>query len=157
MTIPTATLLCALALTHWPSHYAGDDAPARLQTCTQVVIAAQTEGVDPYLAVTLVHYETRHRAKPRRTYPPRINGCCWGPWQVHAGYYCPDGTVMGCDLISTGAAVLARRLAQREPRLALCAWFRGSSAPCDDVVLNRADAILRTARVLRERRDAVGW
>ena len=94
---------------------------SRMDVCVDVAAEAEAQGVPPHVAVAVALVETRFNADAVSP------AGAVGPIQVLPKWHCPGRTAKGCDLVSTGIALLRRlRLKYGSWGLAWCHYSAGT-------------------------------
>lgn len=104
------------------SYYRGSFAQ-RIWTCEQVARAAEADGLSVTTAVVLSWEESEWRAS---LVHPRTKVA--GPLQVAARWWCPGGTLAGCDVVRAGVRAVNYYMTQHHDSrvLGLCHYNAGN-------------------------------
>lgn len=113
------------------------DRPRDWLVCQDVAVAARVAGVPVRLAVTLAWSESRFQADA----VSRVGAV--GPLQVLPRYWCPGGTVEGCDLALAGTMALRQLFDEHGIERGLCHYAAGNV--CNDRALRYARFIMSRA------------
>lgn len=116
--------------------------PVRMAVCLRVAMAARSAGLDEHLAVAVAWRESR--------LTPGLcsgKGAC-GPMQAIPRWWCPGGTLEGCDLTAAGVGALAHYTnAHPSVEKALCHYACGNT--CNRHGVSYARSVLKMRDWLR--------
>ena len=131
-------ILCLVALsTFAPRH----QTPERLDTCAEIVRAAEREGVPPHIALAVGYVESRY------TPTARSGAGAVGAMQIIPRWICPGRTLVGCDPVLEGVRLLRRSYLRRGSwTLVFCHYSAGTR--CTDSGRRYADKVNTRRAVL---------